>query len=328
MANWPRESKASVEPRDSQFSEVLLVDEINTQMDMHNTDVLVVSQNIPIMAPPISDNAPPQSARTPFRLSTAMNTSEMVETALVVLRGNWQQFLITGMFLISASLLLNAFTYAIWPDQTFTPTLPFTFHYATFHPFLSGNIVTALITALVFYPFVSAITHQIVRNFAGGYRTSLGTASKHAAHLLPQLSIATVLVWIAAGGGLLVLTPAILLLLTATRPVIIFEHHSPLDAMSRSWTLMRRHFWQYLVARIALIGLFLLCSLVATVLANMFAVAISVLVGNVAAAVAAAVLFCTITALSSTLSPIATCLIYLDARIRFESFDPSEAPYE
>lgn len=254
-----------------------------------------------------------------------MSMSEIMSGALTVVRLQWRTLFAIGMGLVGTLMAVNAVFLLLVPDSFPILSAEVAEHLRWPLALFSGNMWTSVLSVVCVYPFAAGIVVQLVRAVSGGYRFDPVPAIKHSAVRLPALMTATTLAWLSAVGGLILLTPAILLLLTATRPIILIEGDGAVDAMGRSWALMRRRFWGYFGVRIALLGMWLLTALGALVFADLFAAAVANVLGKLWSTVVGSIAVFLIMSIGSTLSPIVTSLIYLDSRMRFEGFDPRES---
>lgn len=189
--------------------------------------------------------------------------------------------------------------------------------------FAVGNpavtILTGVITLLT-GPFIAGAVSRVVAASYVGEEMRPGPALRITARRFGALLVASVLVFAVEIVGLvLCIVPGMLAfaLYTAVTPALMVEELGPVQAMRRSWRLMRPRMWPVL-------GIAVLARIMAGILGNLLggipSVAATVLGGSLAW------LFIAIGAILSSLvsAPIVAIvatLLYFDGRIRHEGFD-------
>lgn len=186
-----------------------------------------------------------------------------------------------------------------------------------------GTTATSLLTAalgLLTGPFIAGAVSRVVAASYLGSHLGPAAALRATARRFGALLAATILVFLVqALGFVLCIVPGLLAfaLYTAVTPAVMIEEIGPIQAMKRSWRLMRPRMWPVL-------GVAVLARMIAGLLGN--------LVGGIPSVVAVllggsfAWLFI---AVGSTLSSLVTApivaivstLLYFDGRIRHEGFD-------
>lgn len=251
-----------------------------------------------------------------------MDMPEMLAAMLTIIRLEWRTLLSIGCSVMAVVLLFNAIAFALWSSRVQSSGL-LSSHLQMVIGVLLGDPVTFLLSVVFCYPFAGSMVLQLVRQISGGHLFDWRIAFSRTFSVVLLLSGATVLSWIAGFGGMVLFTPAILMLLNLTRPIIVFEGDNVIDAMGRSWALIRRRFWPYALARMAMLGLFLGCLLVGVGVASILADLVGLFLPGFVSTLFAGTLIFGVGAFAVTIPPLMTALVYLDARMRFESFDPT-----
>lgn len=189
--------------------------------------------------------------------------------------------------------------------------------------FAVGNPAVTILTGVVTLltgPFIAGAVSRVVAASYVGEEMRPGPALRITARRFGALLVASVLVFAVEIVGLvLCIVPGMLAfaLYTAVTPALMVEELGPVQAMRRSWRLMRPRMWPVL-------GIAVLARIMAGILGNLLggipSVAATVLGGSFAW------LFIAIGAILSSLvsAPIVAIvatLLYFDGRIRHEGFD-------
>lgn len=181
------------------------------------------------------------------------------------------------------------------------------------------SILTGLLTLLT-GPFIAGAVSRVVAASYIGEVMGPAAAMKITSRRFGALLAASILVFLVeVGGALLCIVPGLLAfaLYTAVTPALMIEEIGPIEAMRRSWRLMRPRMW-------AVLGIAILARIIAGILGNLLggvpSVAATVLGGSFAW------LFLAIGSILSSLvsAPIVAIvatLLYFDGRIRNEGFD-------
>jgi hypothetical protein len=186
-----------------------------------------------------------------------------------------------------------------------------------------GTTATSVLTAilgLLTGPFIAgAVSHIVAASYLGA---PMGPAAalKRTARRFGPLLAATFLVFVVqAVGFVLCIVPGLLAfaLYTAVTPAVMVEEIGPIQAMRRSWRLMKPRMWPVL-------GIAILARMIAGLLGNLLGGIPSV--AAVALGGSFAWLFIAIGSILSALvsAPIVaivSTLLYFDGRIRHEGFD-------
>ena len=199
--------------------------------------------------------------------------------------------------------------------------------------FLAYFAVMAL-TSLLVEPFVKGIIARIIAASYLGRQMDLKSAAKGVFRLWPALIGASFIAISAYSLAFLVSLTlffllcllflpllAVWVLFTAANPAIVIEEIGPIQGLQRSWSLMKRRFWPYLLIR-------LLVLLVVSTLSYIVAIPMKILVlvfgfAELPLLEAAANSLGTILGTLITIPVVAsiTTLLYFDARVRFEAFE-------
>jgi hypothetical protein len=186
-----------------------------------------------------------------------------------------------------------------------------------------GNAAVTGIAGLISLataPFIAGAVSRVVAASYVGEQVGPAEALRFTLRRFGALLAASILVFLVeAVGVLLCIVPGLLAfaLYTAVTPAVMIEELGPIEAMRRSWRLMRPRMWPVL-------GIALLARLIAAVLGNMLggipSVAATVIGGSFAW------LFVAIGSILSALVSgpivaIVATLLYFDGRIRSEGFD-------
>lgn len=187
----------------------------------------------------------------------------------------------------------------------------------------SGSTVLQILTTLLSLltgPIIAGVVSRVVASSYVGEELGAGAALKLTLRRAVSLVVASVLVALASIAGLILcIVPGVLLfaLYTAVTPALMIEEIGPIQAMRRSWRLLKPRWWRVL-------GIVVLAHLIAGFLGN--------ILGGIPSVAAVAVggsfawLFVGLgSVLSSLVSApiiaIVSTLLYFDGRIRNEGFD-------
>lgn len=182
-----------------------------------------------------------------------------------------------------------------------------------------GSAVAGLL-GLLTRPLIAGAVSWVVAASYLGQPTTAGAALRATLRRFLPLLAATFLVGVAHVLGLLAACVGIIVpfaLFTAVTPAVVLEGLGPVQAMRRSWRLLRPRFWPVL-------GIVVLAWLIATVLENLLggvpAVIVTV-VGGPFAWVVLAVSGIVSALITTPIVAIVATLVYFDGRIRHEGLD-------
>jgi len=183
-----------------------------------------------------------------------------------------------------------------------------------------GGSFVALLLALLSAPFIAGAVSQVVAASYLGQKVDPIAALKGALRRFPALLGGFLLVHLAEGVGLLgcvVGAVFVMPMFILVAPATVLEHLGPVQAMRRSWRLVRRRYWPVL-------GIALLTAMITGLLANLLSAA-PTLIGSLLGG-SFAWLFLAVGAIvgqmvAAPLVVIVSTLLYFDARIRWEGFD-------
>jgi hypothetical protein len=188
-------------------------------------------------------------------------------------------------------------------------------------PFASfGNSGVALVLGAFATPFIAGAVSRVVAASYLGQRVEAGEALRYAAKRFPALFGGFVLVHLAElGAGLACLVPGVLImpLFTVVAPAIAIERLGPVQAIQRSWRLVRPRYGPVL-------GICLLTALISGMLSNVIGLAptsIAMLFGGNFAWLLVAAGGVGAELVAAPIVVIVATLVYFDARIRWEGFD-------
>jgi hypothetical protein len=189
--------------------------------------------------------------------------------------------------------------------------------------FGGGSTVLQIITTLLSLltgPIIAGVVSRIVASSYVGEELGAGDALKVTLRRIVPLVAASVLVALASVLGLvLCILPGVLLfaLYTAVTPALMIEEIGPIQAMRRSWRLLKPRLW-------GVLGIVILAHLIAGFIGNILGG-----IPSVAALVVGGSFAWLFVGLGSVLSSlvsapiiaIVSTLLYFDGRIRNEGFD-------
>ena len=189
--------------------------------------------------------------------------------------------------------------------------------------FGGGSTVLQIITTLLSLltgPIIAGVVSRVVAASYVGEQLAPGAALRLTFRRIVPLVVASVLVALASVLGLVFcILPGVLLfaLFTAVTPALMIEEIGPIQAMRRSWRLLKPRLWP-------VVGIVVLAHLIAGFLGNILGG-----IPSVAALVVGGSFAWLFVALGSVLSSlvsapiiaIVSTLLYFDGRIRHEGFD-------
>jgi hypothetical protein len=179
--------------------------------------------------------------------------------------------------------------------------------------------VTLLLGAFA-TPFIAGAVSRVVAASYLGQRVEAGEALRYAARRFPALLGAALLVHlIEAGAALACLVPGVLIMpmFTVVAPAIAIERLGPMQAIRRSWRLVRPRYGPVL-------GICLLTAVISWLLSNVIGAApstVAVLFGGNYAWLLIAAGGIGAELVAAPIVVIVATLVYFDARIRWEGFD-------
>ena len=184
---------------------------------------------------------------------------------------------------------------------------------------MAGSFLTLILNALT-APLIAGVVSVVCAESYLGRSITAGEALRRTVRRLPALLAAALLVFLAQVFGLvLCIVPGVIawVLFTAVTPALMIEHLGPIEAMQRSWRLLRPRFW-------GVFGISLLAWLIVAFLGNLLGgipTAIGTLVGGAFAWLWIAVGSVLSSLVTAPIAAIVDTLLYFDGRIRNEGFD-------
>lgn len=287
-------------------------------------------QTPPGWAPPQHQPSPPMAplakagdARTGPLPLHPMSVGDVLDGAFKLLKANARTILLVVAAIVVPLQLVSAFVIREQVSVGFLgllqdPTLA--------EPDAAANLGSTAASAmtavlgLLTAPLIAGAVSRIVAASYLGSHLGPGEALRSTARRFGPLLAATLLVFLAqALGFLLCIVPGVLLfaLYTAVTPAVMVEEIGPIQAMRRSWRLMKPRLWPVL-------GIAILARMIAGVLGNLLGG-----IPSVVAVVFGGSLAWLFIALGSILSSIVSApivaivstLLYFDGRIRHEGLD-------
>ena len=183
----------------------------------------------------------------------------------------------------------------------------------------AGSIFTVLLS-LVTTPLIAGAVSRICAASYLGQQVGAGEALKATLRRFPALLGASLLVNLVRGIGFaLCILPGVALtgLYAAVIPALMIEEIGPIEAMRRSWRLLKPRFWPVL-------GIIALAWLIAAFLGNLLGgipSAVGTIFGGSLAWLWVAVGAVLASVVSAPISAIVRTLLYFDGRIRNEGLD-------
>ncbi|MBW3649882.1 MAG: hypothetical protein KY458_04870 [Actinobacteria bacterium] len=184
---------------------------------------------------------------------------------------------------------------------------------------LVGTAVGGLLRLLT-GPLIAGAVSWVVAASYMGEPTTAGPALRATMRRFLPLLAATLLVGLAHLVGLLAACVGVLVpfaLFSAVTPAVVLEGLGPVEAMRRSWRLLRPRFWPVL-------GIVVLAWLISSVLGNLLGgvpALIATVLGGPFAWVLLAVSGTLAELITSPIVAIVATLVYFDGRIRHEGLD-------
>jgi hypothetical protein len=181
------------------------------------------------------------------------------------------------------------------------------------------SIVTGLVSLLTAPLIAGAVSRVVATSYLGGELGPAEALRITVRRFWPLLG-ASFLVGLAHVAGVLLCVLPILVpftLYTATTPALMIEEVGAVEAMRRSWRLLRPRFW-------AVCGVLLLARLIAGFLGNILGTVpstVAVFTGGSLAWFFIALGGVVSSIVSAPIAAIVSTLLYFDARIRHEGFD-------
>jgi hypothetical protein len=177
-------------------------------------------------------------------------------------------------------------------------------------------VILAAITA----PLIAGLVSVVCAESYLGRSITAGEALRRTVRRLHWLLLASLLVFTLQGIGLMLcIVPGVILwvLYTAVTPALMIEHVGPIQAMRRSWRLLRPRFW-------GVLGISLLAWLITAFLGNLLGgipTVIATLLGGSFAWLWIALGSVLSALVTAPITAIVDTLLYFDGRIRNEGFD-------
>ncbi len=184
---------------------------------------------------------------------------------------------------------------------------------------LVGSALGGLLRLLVGPLIVGAVSRVVAASYLGE-ATTAGPALRATVRRFFPLLASTILVGLSYVVGVLALCVGFLVpfaLFSAVTPAVVLEDLGPVQAMRRSWRLLRPRFWPVL-------GIVVLAWLIASVLGNLLSgvpAAAGTLFGGPFAWVLLAVAGVLSEVITTPIVAIVATLLYFDGRIRHEGLD-------
>jgi hypothetical protein len=183
----------------------------------------------------------------------------------------------------------------------------------------AGSFIT-LILAAITAPLIAGVVSVVCAESYLGRSITAGEALKRTVRRLHWLLLAAAAVFVSELFGLLLcVIPGVILwvLFTAVTPALMLEQLGPIQAMRRSWRLLRPRFW-------GVFGIALLAWLITAFLGNLLGgipTAIATLFGGTFAWLWVALGSVLSALVTAPITAIVDTLLYFDGRIRNEGFD-------
>ena len=183
----------------------------------------------------------------------------------------------------------------------------------------AGSIFTVLL-GLVTTPLIAGAVSRVCAASYLGRPIGAGEALRGTLRRLPALLAAAFLVLVAQGVGfVLCILPgiAVTVLLSAVTPALMIEDLGPVEAMRRSWRLLKPRFWPVL-------GIIALAWLISSFLGNLLGgipSAVGAIFGGTFAWLWIGIGAVLASIVSGPITAIVDTLVYFDGRIRHEGLD-------
>ncbi|HVF33060.1 MAG TPA: hypothetical protein VM933_08485 [Acidimicrobiales bacterium] len=252
-----------------------------------------------------------------------MSVGDVLDGAFKLLKANARTLLLVVAAFVVPLQLVSAFVVRDQVSTGFLDLLSDPTIAESQADFALGDLAGSLFTValgLVTTPLIAGAVSRVCAASYLGRPIGAAEALSGTLRRLPALLAAAFLVLVAQGlGFVLCILPGIALtvLYAAVTPALMIEDLGPLEAMRRSWRLLKPRFWPVL-------GIVALAWLIASFLGNLLGgipSAVGALLGGSLAwlwigvgAVLASIVSAPITAIVDT-------LLYFDGRIRHEGFD-------
>jgi hypothetical protein len=184
---------------------------------------------------------------------------------------------------------------------------------------MAGSVLTVILSALT-APLIAGVVSVVCAESYLGRSITAGDALRRTIRRLVPLVVAAVLVFLAQFVGvLLCIVPGVIawVLFTAVTPALMIEGLGPIEAMRRSWRLLRPRFW-------GVFGISLLAWVIVAFLGNLLGgipTAIGTLTGGALAWLWIAVGSVLSSLVTAPITAIVDTLLYFDGRIRNEGLD-------
>lgn len=178
--------------------------------------------------------------------------------------------------------------------------------------------------AILLYPFTAGALYRAATSLAAGNAETIGSVLIGTARRYFAMFGIGILTGLVALGSIAIVTiPVVIWVLvrwTVDSPALFAENIGPVQAIGRSWQLVRDNWWRTLGILIVVV---IMVGLINTVLTALFGGIAAVLPGLNQDFQAALVLTLTtlIGALVAAIQPIAITMLYLDLRVRKEGLD-------
>jgi hypothetical protein len=183
----------------------------------------------------------------------------------------------------------------------------------------AGSFLTVILAAIT-APLIAGLVSVVCAESYLGRSITAGEALRRTVRRLHWLLLASLLVFTLQGIGLMLcIVPGVILwvLYTAVTPALMIEHLGPIQAMRRSWRLLRPRFW-------GVLGISLLAWLITAFLGNLLGgipTVIATLLGGSFAWLWIALGSVLSALVTAPITAIVDTLLYFDGRIRNEGFD-------
>lgn len=188
-----------------------------------------------------------------------MTLADMLDATFKLLKANWRSIgLVTVLFAVPVSLLSASLTLVQRGDSKFSV---FDFSSLGANPETNsghfgldiGTILVLLTVSLFITPLVNGVISRIVVSSYLGQSLEAGSAVRGTVKMWPALVAGSVLAHLAILGGFVAcIVPGLAfgVLFIVVTPIIAVEECRAVDALGRSWALMKTRFWPYVLTLI------------------------------------------------------------------------------
>jgi hypothetical protein len=288
--------------------------------------------------PESESQSPQQSARQQARQRRTFNlapltVADILDQTFQLLKANWKQISLATLVYAVPAGLVSALVYIVGGSGSGT--------FADFGSLagiggaadeLSSDAqaivdisgIVLLLFFVLLQPFVQGAVVRLVASSYLGRDMTAGEALKGVRKLWPSfvgVAILTALITFSGIFGLIIGIVFTWTLCTAANPIVAIEEEGAINAIGRSWALMKTRLFTYtgtrilvlVITQILAIALYIIPSEIAGLLDGAGVAAVGWFIETLAAVVVQLVVF-PITAIAAT-------LIYFDSRVRNEAFD-------